>query len=169
MAAMDFMIPMVRDMIGDNNSTVYSDLDLQQKILTAINIMQIEIDFNVDYVADMVGLTLTPDPYTSSPVDYDFMTLASLKTACMIERSEASRATDESVNEVQDNDFRIKIGGTAGRDKLNALGVNWCAAYEKAKDDFVMGQNSDSSGRAIISPFRYTDAYPPLERRRYWQ
>ena len=150
-----FIIPMVRNMTGVSE-TLYCDNDLEQKILTAINLMQLEIDFETDYVADLMGMTLDPDPY---PADKEFMTLAALKTACMIERAEASRATSDSVKMVSDNDFKIQTGGTSGKDKLEAVKVNWCAAYQKAKDEYVLSLNSDLSPKAVISTFRYMDYY----------
>ena len=163
----EFLVAMVRNLTNVDES-LYCDNDLIQKILTAINIMQIEIEFEVDYVADIVGMTLTPDPYTSDPVDYSFMALAALKTACMIEMAEASRATSEGVQLVQDNDFKIQTGGTAGKDKLEAVKHNWCAKYEKAKDDYILSLNSGVTAKAVISPFKYTD-YATYFRRGTWQ
>jgi hypothetical protein len=153
---LDFMIPMLRSMIGDETVPYdYSDVDLQRKILTAINILQIELSFDVDYEADIVSLTLTPDPYTSSPIDYTFMTLATLKAACMIERSQVTKVTSGDVQEISDNDFKIKTGDT-GKNKLEALKTNWCAAFEAAKRDYEIETKTDNLGRAVISPFNYT-------------
>lgn len=148
------IVPMVRDMIGDTDSTnyTYCDNDLQRKILTAINLMQIEIEFNTDYVADIVGYTLEPDPSTTSPIDKDFMILAALKTACLIERSEVSKLTSGDVQQITDNGFTIKTGDIGGN-KIKALGANWCVAYSKAKVDFQSG--SSVIGKAVISPFPY--------------
>lgn len=160
------MVPMLRDMIADTSaSPQYTDADLQRKILTAINLMQVEIDFEVDYVADMVGLTLTPDPSTSSPVDTDFMSLAVLKAACLLERADVSKFTGMTATMVTDNDFTIKVNN-AGADKVEALKVNWCVAYSKAKADFISGQNAGNYGRAVISPFPYQGdwQYPSTRR-----
>ncbi len=150
----EVIVPMVRNMTGVSES-LYCDSDLEIKILTAINIMQLEIEFEVDYIADIVGVTLNPDPSESG--DRAFMALAALKTACMIERAEASRATSDSVKMVSDNDFKIQTGGTSGKDKLEAIKVNWCAEYEDSKDDFIISLNSSVTPRAVLSTFRYTD------------
>lgn len=151
-----FITPMLRDMIGDTASPYdFSDVDLQRKILVAINLMQIEIDFTISYAADIVGLTLNPDPYTYSTPDYDFMSLAAMKAACLIERSQATKTTSGDVQLIQDNDFTIKTGNV-GANKLAAIKVNWCAAYEAAKNDFITSIGAQNYGRAVISPFRYS-------------
>lgn len=160
----DIIIPMVRDMTGDTNSSsyTYSNNDLQRKILTAINLMQIEIQFDIDYVADMVGLTLTPDPSSLSPIDIDFMTLAALKTACLIERSDVSKLTSGDVQQVTDNGFTIKTGDIGGN-KIKALASNWCVTYNKAKVDFQT--SGGLFGKAVISPFPYNGDSFPMSRR----
>lgn len=158
----DFITPMLRTMIGDEATPYdYSDIDLQRKILTAINLMQLEINFLVDYEADIVGLTLSPDPYTSSPIDYDFMSLAALKTACILERSQATKTTSGDIQEISDNDFKIKTGDV-GKNKLEAIKVNWCAAYQAAKQDYITSIGAQTYGKAVISPFRYTTYYDSL-------
>lgn len=165
MAWNDFMLPMLREAISDTASTpVYSDVDLQRKILTAINLMNLEISFDIDYVADMVGLTLSPDPSTSSPVDYDFMSLAVLKTACLMERADVSKLTGITAIDISDNDFKIKTND-AGREKIDALKVNWCVAYNKAKADYVSSRNAGIYGKAIISPFPYQGDEGTISRR----
>lgn len=148
----EYISLLVRDMIGDTDSTnyTYCDTDLQRKILTAINLMQIEIDFDVDYVADIVAETLTPDPTEASPKDNEFMTLAALKTACLIERSEVTKLTSGDVQQITDNGFTIKTGDI-GANKLKALGANWCIAYSQAKNNFLSG--AGIFGRAVVSPF----------------
>lgn len=155
MAWSDYLIPMVREMIGDT-ATPYEndDISLQRKILTAINLMQIEITFDIDYTADIVGLTLIPDPSTSSPMDKDFISLAALKTACLMERSDVTKLTGLDVKFIQDNDFTIKTG-EVGKDKIDALKINWCVAYNNAKADFILGRNANLYGKAVISPFPY--------------
>lgn len=154
MTWVDIIIPMVRDMIGDTNSASYTYCDdsLQRKILTAINLMQIEINFSVDYVADIAGMTLTPDPVDQSPRDIDFMTLAALKTACLIERSEVSSLTSQDVQQITDNGFTMKIGDV-GKGKIDALKVNWCVTYNKLKTDFLSG--TSVIGKGVLSPFPY--------------
>lgn len=147
----DVIIPMVRNMTGDTDSSNYTfcDADLQLKIITAINLMQLEIDFAVDYTADIVGMTITPDPATA-PADNDFMTLAALKTACLIERSDVSKLTSQDIQQLTDNGFTMKIGDV-GASKIEALKINWCVAYGKAKADFESGNGI--LGKAIVSPF----------------
>jgi len=149
--AFEYIIPLVRNMTGDTDPTDYTfcDADLQLKIITAINLMQLEVDFSVDYTADIVGMTITPDPATA-PADKDFMTLAALKTACLIERSDVSKLTSQDIQQLTDNGFTMKIGDV-GASKIEALKINWCVAYTKAKTDFESGNGI--FGKAIVSPF----------------
>lgn len=162
----DFIVPMLRDMIGDTADPDYefTDIELIRKWLVGAYLVTLDANFLYPYAIDLVGLTISPDPIESSPPDNDFVKLASLKTACMMERADAMRLSKAGITRVMDNDLTIQVNDT-GANKIKALSVNWCAAYTDALDNYLIAQIEEVSHRAVISPFRYSDGYYPVPRR----
>jgi hypothetical protein len=149
------MVSMLRTMVGDTATTqVFTDDDLELKLCVAAMLIKVDITFDVDYTIDVYGAAITPDPSTSDPADNSFMSLVCIKAACIMERGEAMALTKNDVQSVTDNGFSIKVGNT-GANKIAALKVNWCAAYDKAKADYMASVVANGASRAVISPFAY--------------
>lgn len=164
----DFIVPMLRDMIGDTEDPnfEFTDIELIRKWLVGAYLVSLDANFIYPYAFDLIGFTITPDPITSSPSDDDFVRLASIKTACMMERADAMRFNKNNITKVADNDLTIQTSDV-GPNKIKALTVNWCAAYESALERYLLTQIEEVSHRAVVSPFRYSDGYYPVPRRQF--
>jgi hypothetical protein len=139
----------VRNLVGDTDidTPTYSDERLQEAILSSAQLIQGEMDFTNTYTTDVDECILTPDP-TLNTKDNAFINLVSLKTACMILRSEAKTQALQSVNFV---DGPSKIDSRGAAEGMAKLAQSACEMYEKARHDYKMGGNM--VGAAIVTPY----------------
>ena len=139
----------VRNLIGDTDidSPTYSDERLYEAILSSAQLIQGEMDFTNDYTVDVDECILTPDPTTGTK-DNAFINLVSLKTACLILRSEAKTQALQAVNFV---DGPSKIDGRGAAEGIAKLAQSACEMYSDARHDYKLGGNM--VGAAIITPY----------------
>jgi hypothetical protein len=76
----------VRTLINDlsEDTPTYSDERILQVVAVAAKYVQFDVVLDNKYVVNVVNPTITPDPTTSD--DSIFISLVSLKTACIITR-----------------------------------------------------------------------------------
>jgi hypothetical protein len=154
MAWNDTMVPMLRLMIGDVDPTnyKYDDDRLEQQLLLAAQLIQGgELDFPNVYVINIPSIELSPDPTEQSPQDDAFVNLVTLKAACLLDTVEARIAAEQGID-ISDVGSRIALSGRAGNKIKLLLGGGYCAAYQLAKKEYLMG--SLCPGMAVMSPFR---------------
>lgn len=152
MAWNDVMVPMLRMMIEDMDSTSYKydDDRLEMQILLAAQLMQGgEITFPNTYTINIPVITLTPDPITLG--DNVFINLVTLKAACMLDMTETRIAAEQGID-ISDVGSRIALSGRAGNKIALLKNGGFCEAYKKAKQEYLLG--SLAPGMAVISPFR---------------
>ena len=88
------LVLMFRSLIGDLDSSSFTDDRLQQILVVAAYNVQNDGDFSTTYTIDVSAKTISPDPYTTG--DVDFSTLTIYKAACILlgseEKTEAATA-----------------------------------------------------------------------------
>jgi hypothetical protein len=89
MAWQNEMVVVLRHMIDDLDPTnyTYSDSRLEETILAATYILQVDMEFNASYQVNVDEGSLIPDPTTTAPKDDDFIALCSLQAAIILYRS----------------------------------------------------------------------------------
>lgn len=148
---------MVRTLVNDADSTKYDDDRINQAILMAMQLVQMEISLSADYEVDVVNETVTPDPTIGDDRDIDFMKLVSVKTACMIDQGSASDAASQAIR-VKDGASEVDLRD-AFKAKFDLLKIGWCQVYADLKRQYSLGQRGARLGAAIMTPFRLFNGY----------
>jgi hypothetical protein len=83
------MVLVLRHIIDDldPNNYMFSDARLEETILAATYLLQVDMEFNNSYQINVDEGSLIPDPTTQSPKDDDFIALCSLQAAIILYRS----------------------------------------------------------------------------------
>lgn len=149
------MILMLRALINDMDASTYTDSRLQDLLLAAAMVVRQEIKSDNTYTVDLIGKDISPDPSDPSDKDYNFITMVTLKAACMIDTNsmrikaskEGIRATCGPIT------AEIRSGNNNGYQLLFEAGP--CQAYQdlKEKINFRDPMEVGTSFRAILSPF----------------
>ncbi len=144
------MVRIIRYIINDLDSSNYSftDTRLEETVLVASQLVLTEIDFEQTYTVDVDALSLSPDPTTGDDKDDAFISLVSLKSACVILGSEVRTNSLNSVS-VRDGQAAIDMRGvTAG---LSDLYKDMCLKYDQAVLQYKAGNSI--AGQAVLSPY----------------
>lgn len=140
------------DDLGDTPR--YTDAKLLDVLMVAAMQLYQELEFATEYAISVPNETITPDPEDDAP----FMNLVTLKSACIVNRSELLIAANRAIY-VKDGAASVDLRGVP-ENKLKVLEKGWCAAYQDAKDDYYRDYNGISrtgattAGAVIIGPFR---------------
>jgi hypothetical protein len=145
------MLLVVRVMVNDQEAQTYTDDSLLRLILVAAFQVAQELPFPLDYRADVVNETLTPDP-TMGTRDESFINLVCLKAACIADRGAAILAAKQAIA-VKDGTSAIDLRGNL-QGKLKLLEKGWCAVYTDAKAEYLTTQSGGIAGAAVMTPFR---------------
>jgi hypothetical protein len=146
----------LREIISDPTGATYSDSRLKTLLATSMYRVKSEIVLDHTYEVDLTSgsETVTPDPSTRSPKDYDIINLMALKAAIILISAELKIASGRAVV-LKDGPSQISTGDTAKY--LQAL-LDW------AKDEYddlikmLLAGNSKYAG-AVSTPFtRYGDS-----------
>jgi len=139
----------VRTLINDwSDPPTYSEERLLQVISVAAKYVQFDVSLENSYNINVVNPNITPDPTVSQ--DDIFISLVSLKTACIIDQSTLrTKAALEGIKTVL---------GPASLSIANSL-TGWkmviekgaCATYEELTSHWNV--QDATSVRAILSPF----------------
>lgn len=159
------MVGILRVMVNDPESSVYTDARLEQLLLVgAFQVCQ-ELDFSHDFVVNFPNETITPDPTEEATRDDSFVNLACLKAACIADRGGAILAARQAIA-VKDGASAIDLrGNLQGKLRLLEKG-GWCAVYQDAKLEYLTNASKSIAGAAIMTPFRLYayGGYTPRER-----
>lgn len=130
------MTSIVRYIIGDvSDSPVYSDSRLQSTILISAQLIKNEATFNNSYTIDIPNSGISPDP--TDPRDDPFITLVSLKTACVIANSELKSYSLTGGIKVTDGPSSIDTTGMINN--LKNVAQNTCKDYQNALKQHMLG------------------------------
>ena len=86
----------VRTLIGDLDSSKYTDSRLEQIIVVGAYNVNDATDFDYTYTVDIAAKTITPDPVVNK--DTDFTVLTAYKSACIIIGSEVKTEAANSLS-----------------------------------------------------------------------
>jgi len=142
------LVIMVRFIIGDTNLPyTYSDEKLAQCIAVAAVIVSREYYFATDYVIDIAGSNITPDPMDPNNFDAVSAGLLSLKASCIIKGAESQQAASNSI-EIADGSSRIKTSDNYHFWQL-IMDKGPCFAYSQLLKNVNLHK---VVGKAVVSP-----------------
>jgi hypothetical protein len=139
----------VRTLINDwDANPTYSDERITQMVVVAAKYVQWDVNLDNNYIIDPVGLTITPDPVDAN--DDLFISLVSLKSACLVDQSTLrTKAAMEGIRAALGPANLSVAGSMVGIRMLLDSGP--CASYTELSNNWDI-QNA-SAVRAILSPF----------------
>jgi hypothetical protein len=139
----------VRTLINDLGvDPVYSDERLKQIVVVAAKYVQFDVVLDPTYVIDVSDPSITPDP--SEYNDEIFISLVSLKAACIIDQSTLrTKAATEGIRAALGPALLSVNGNLDGIKMILQMGP--CAAYDELVSHWDVAQAT--SVRAILSPF----------------
>jgi hypothetical protein len=153
----DEAVPLLRTLVGDYSSAVYTDETLESVLIVAAYQVYQEVDTSHTYVISIASQTIVPDPTETDPPDEAFLNLFTIKAACLIDRGGAVASAREALKVVS---HKHSFDTTAqAKFRLDILNKGWCVAYDEAKRDFN-NTRTGIFGAAVLTPFRlYYNAY----------
>lgn len=160
----DTGVLILRNLLGDLSSTPeYSDIRLEQILVTSAHFINQEVDFDNDYTVSVEDISISPDPISVS--DYSFINLMTLKSACILAGA-AHRLASMKAMGIKDGPSSIDGKPLAEASKAWAESI--CSQYQKALLDFRMGRRV--VGSAIIGPYTTSSIADsdPRDRNQYF-
>ena len=141
---------MVRHLINDVDSTnyMYSPKRLETTILVAAQLLTTETSLRQEYTISISDCSLSPDPTDAATKDSDFISLVSLKCACVILGSEVKKEAGNTIS-IKDGPSAIDLRGVAST--IMALYQDLCVKYQKLLLDYSAGNSI--AGIAILGPY----------------
>lgn len=140
----------VRTLINDldDSNQTYSDERLLQVIAVAAKYVQFDVVLDHSYKIDVANPDISPDPTIDD--DSIFISLVSLKTACIIDQSALrTRAVLEGIRASLGPAQLSVTGNLAGFNLIIDKGP--CAAYDELTSHWDV--KAASAIRAVLSPF----------------
>jgi hypothetical protein len=139
----------VRVLINDmSDSQTYSDERLQQVIAVSAKYVQFDVVLDHSYQVDVINPAISPDPTDLN--DEIFISLVSLKAACIIDQSALrTRAASEGIKAALGPAMLSVNGSLDGF--IAILDKGPCAAYEELTSHWDVSQAT--AVRAILGPF----------------
>ena len=160
----------VRTLINDFDETnqTYSDERILQAVVVAGKYVQFDVNLNQTYTINIANPAITPDPTELN--DDIFISLVSLKTACIFDQSTLrTKAAMEGIRAAL-GPAQLSIGGSLAGLKM-IIDKGPCAAYDELTSHWDVKEAS--AIRAVLSPFvgnnfdpRYLQTYS--DRSRYF-
>lgn len=160
----------VRTLINDFDETnqTYSDERILQAVVVAGKYVQFDINLNQTYTINIANPAITPDPTELN--DDIFISLVSLKTACIFDQSTLrTKAAMEGIRAAL-GPASLSVGGSLAGLKL-IIDKGPCAAYDELTSRWDIQEAT--AIRAVLSPFvgnnfdpRYLQTYS--DRSRYF-
>lgn len=141
----------VRTLIDDlSDSPNYSDDRLQQTIAVAAKYVQREMNFDNQYSIDLLNLTISPDPTSTTIRDDDFIGFVALRSACFLDQSTfRTKAASEGIR-TQLGPASVAVNGNLKGYQM-ILETGPCAMYDKLKLEYEIG--NIKYVKAVLSPF----------------
>lgn len=153
--------------IDDRNQT-YSDERMLQAIVVAAKYVQFDVNLDNKYTIDIANPGISPDPTSNN--DDIFISLVSLKSACIFDQSTLrTKAALEGIR-ASLGPASLSVGGSLAGLKL-IIDKGPCAAYDELTSHWDVKEAT--AIRAVLSPFvgnkfdaRYLQTY--TDRSRYF-
>jgi len=140
----------VRHLINDVDSTNYKFTDnrIETTILVAAQLTKMQVDFVNRYSINVESCMLTPDPTDTSTLDEAFITLVSLRAACIIIGSEIRSESGNAIS-IKDGPSAIDLRGVS--ETLTILYKDLSSKYDKLLFEYKSGNSV--AGHAILGPY----------------
>ncbi len=147
MAWQNEMCRIVQFLVDDIDAATYSTSRIEETIIVSAQLTQFDISFDKTYSIDVDSASITPDP-TAPTRDDAFITLVSLKAACIIVNAEAKAKAGQAVR-VRDGSSEIDMGNSykAVAERAKTL----CDEYTMAKMQYNAG--TSRAGHAVMTPY----------------
>ena len=141
---------MVRHIISDVDPTnyKYSPHRIETTILVAAHFLAVETALKQPFNINVEQCRLSPDPTDEATRDDDFISLVTLKTACIILGSEVKAESGNAIA-IKDGPSSIDLRGVSGT--LVTLYKDICQKYEQMLMDYKAGNSL--AGQAILGPY----------------
>lgn len=140
------LVLMFRSLIGDLDSSSFTDDRLQQILVVAAYNVQNDADFSATYTIDISAKTISPDPYTTG--DVDFSTLTIYKAACILLGSEVKTEAANAIS-IKDGPSAIDLRGVT--QSLGIMYNDLCKKYDDLLNTY--SYNNTLVGQAILGPY----------------
>ena len=144
------MSTIVRHLINDVDPSDYkfSADRIETTILVAAQLSIMNVDFGNTYSINVETCYLSPDPTDADKLDTAFITLVSLRAACIIIGSEIRSESGNAIA-IKDGPSSIDLRGVTGT--LTALYKDLCEKYEHNLLEYRTG--NAIAGHAILGPY----------------
>jgi hypothetical protein len=149
MAWQEQLTIIVRTLINDLGPTyTYDDSRIEQCLVVAAKYVQFDVVLDHSYAVDVVNLSISPDPTLDN--DDIFISLVSLKAACIIDQSNfRTKAALEGIRAAL-GPASLSVGGNITGWK-HIIEHGPCALYDDLVEHWDVA--NASAVRAIFSPF----------------
>ena len=138
---------MLRSLIGDLDSSKYTDERLKQLLCVGAYNVYTRVDFSTTYTINVAEKSISPDPIDGA--DLDFVLLSVYKTAVIILGSEVKT---EAANAISIKDGPSSIDLRTVTSSLNTLYQDLSGKFEEMIAVYQMDQSADN-GQAILGPY----------------
>ena len=131
---------MVRHIVNDVDPAnyKYTPRRLETTILVAAQLLSTQVDLQNDYKINVEQCLLIPDPSEDATKDNNFLSLVTLKTACIILGSEVKAESGNAIS-IKDGPSSIDLRGVSGT--LISLYKDICAKYDQMLLDYQAGNS----------------------------
>lgn len=140
------LVLFVRTLIGDLDSSKYTDSRLEQIIAVSAYKVYDQADFDYTYTIDIGAKTISPDPVTNS--DSDFTVLTAYQSACIIVGSEVKT---ESANSIMLKDGPSAIDLRSVSANLTNLYHDLCTKFDELM--ILYKTTNKIHGQAVLGPY----------------
>lgn len=147
---------MVRHLVNDLDpaSYKYSPKRIETTILVSAQLITLDTDFNNTYSMNVEQCHLSPDPTDIDTRDDAFITLVTLKAACLIIGSEVRIESGNAIS-IKDGPSAIDLRGVSST--LLALYKDLNDKYNQALMNYRAGNSI--AGKAILGPYSPASDY----------
>ena len=142
----------INDLDADNYT--YSPERIETCILASAVMETLNVPFTNDYTISVETCTLDPDPTAAATKDEAFITLISLRTACMIIGSEIRSESGNAIS-IKDGPSAIDLRGVSKT--LITFYRDLCDKYEQLVLDYRAGNSI--AGQAVTGPIATENEY----------
>jgi len=145
------LVLMLRSIIGDLDSTKYTDERLKQVLVVGAYNVVADAEFDNDYTISVGSVSISPDPIVAK--DIDFTTLTLYKSACILIGSEVKTESSNAIS-IKDGPSAIDLRGVS--QSLQIMYKDLCQKYDALITAYQYSKGGGSgtpAGTAVLSPY----------------
>ena len=144
------MSTIVRHLIDDLDAAKYkySQNRVETAILVSAQLTTMNVDFNNSYTINVESCSLSPDPTDTDTKDNPFVSLVSLRAACIILGGEIRSESGNAIS-IKDGPSAIDLRGVS--QILTALYKDLSDRYDHSLLEYRAGNSI--AGHAILGPY----------------